>query len=86
MYQSPLADRIAKFKKEWEQASGQKAKNDSDSELRRYIIIGEIVMEAFPKFSKFEPKETEIENDIEFAPIKELMSILSDCGVIVDGL
>lgn len=45
-------------------------------ETRRKIIIGGIAEKYIPEFQKLEPKKTNAENDIEFAPVAKFFAKL----------
>jgi len=46
-------------------------------DTRRQIIIGGIVLKYFPEVLRFNPKINNEENNIEFAPLANFLSVLS---------
>ena len=47
-------------------------------DIRRNIIIGEIITKYFPDVVHFQPQLNKTKNDIEFAKLEIIVSILAD--------
>lgn len=65
-----------KRQKKIEDARDKKQKEAID--LRRKIIVGDMIVKYFPEILNFQPCRTTKETDIAFAPVKIFMSILAE--------
>lgn len=79
-----LDERIALEREKLEQlqrrkrAQGQHEKEcrRKDNERRKYII-GAMISQYFPEVENFQPRRTNAENDVEFAPLANFLSQLA---------
>ena len=78
-----LNERIAQELVEWERCSGKKKaqvlgkSNLLDVDIRRQIIVGELVCRHFPDLLQCQPRGSEAENQVEFAPLESLLKIIA---------
>ena len=79
-----LEERLARKREETKKLELQlKAKESREkskerkNDTRRQIIIGGIVVKYFPEVLMFEPKHNNAENNIEFAPLADFLSVLA---------
>jgi hypothetical protein len=82
-YMTRLEKRIKQEEEEWNRkAYGQKRtmiieKSSSLSvQNRLQTIVGGYVIGCFPELLELQPKPTEQENDVEFAPVKRFLELL----------
>ena len=78
-----IEEKIARSRKKTKQLEIQKKlkdKRDQDaqrkSDTRRHTIIGRLVSKHFPDVSQFQPYRSEAENEIEFALLDAILSLL----------
>ena len=90
---SILKERIEQEINDWERLSGKKKaqvlleKADlSDIYIRRLILIGGIVMDYFPELLRLTPQETEVKNEIEFAPFISFLILLGNRRNLLERL
>lgn len=81
---STLKERIEEEIVDWERLSGKKKAQMFlgqpdllDVDIRRLILIGGFAMDYFPELLYFTPQETEVKNEIEFAPLIHFFYLLS---------
>jgi hypothetical protein len=81
---SRLNELLAQEVDEWKRLSGQKAtqqpqgnSNPLSVDTRRQIIIGGMVIDKFPELLRFEPRNNEAEDNIEFAPFISFLALLA---------
>ena len=82
---SSINDAIIQAKDRYLQAKRrQQLQDNRDKEAqrkldtRRKIIIGAIFAEIFPYVRQFQPRRTQAENTIEFAPLRELLVMIAE--------
>ena len=81
---SSTEERIARTKEkrlqlERRKRAEEKSKKEKEHKVNisRQIIIGKIVLRYFPQILRFQPKRTDAENEIEFAPLIDALSVLA---------
>jgi len=87
---SNIDERIAKEREKLEQLKRQKRAQEAREKKRkdainkdRWMKIGIIFETKFQAVSQLTPRRTKAENDIEFAPLTEFISILAgDMGIV----
>jgi len=87
---SSVNDRIEKAKERLEQLKHQKKLQDmrerkakQKTDIRRYIIIGEMVCKYFPEVMLYQPRKTNTENAEEFSHLDDFLQELSISDDIV---
>jgi len=87
-----LNEKITKKAEELEQLKRQKRakqmraqKEARKEDTRRKIVIGGIVLKYFPELEKLHPQRNNAENDIEFSPLANFLSVLaSDKNLVAE--
>lgn len=71
-----LAEHYARLEEEWNPKSSQVVKSNVFEKITHYsadsvsrTVIGDIFCEYVPQAGRFQPKATEKENEVEFAPV-----------------
>ena len=84
MSSSNIDERIAKSQERTAQLKGQKKeqeirerKQQEAINTRRKIIAGGIVEKYLPEVLELQPQRTDAENEIEFAPLGKILSVLA---------
>ncbi|MFP3153591.1 hypothetical protein LQZ18_04030 [Lachnospiraceae bacterium ZAX-1] len=79
-----INEQISKEREELKQLKRQqRAQNIKDRktadaiDTRRKIILGEMVSKYFPEVLHFQPRQTRAENDFEFLPLANFLSMLA---------
>lgn len=73
-----LAEHYARFEEEWKQTNSKVDKHKvfekiahHNPDTARLIILGGILEEYIAQTKRLQPKHTEAENDMEFAPVSQ---------------
>jgi len=88
-----LNEKITKKAEELEQLKRQKRakqmraqKEARKEDTRRKIVIGGLVLKYFPQLEQLNPQRNNAENDIEFSPLANFLSVLASDKELVSQL
>jgi len=88
-----LNEKISKKAEELEQLKRQKRakqmrtqKEARKEDTRRKIVIGGLVLKYFPQLEQLHPQRNNAENDIEFSPLANFLSVLASDKELVAEL
>ena len=65
---------LQKEKRREQERMCRESKKKQAIDTRRHIILGKLVAQYFPGVLRFQPKLTETENSVEFAPFEEFLA------------
>ena len=69
-------ERTAQLKRQKKEQEIRERKQQEAINTRRKIIVGGIVEKYFPYVLELQPRRTDAENEIEFAPMEKILSVL----------
>jgi hypothetical protein len=79
-------ERLEQLKRQKKVEDARDKKQKEAIDLRRKIIVGNMIVKYFPEILNFQPRRTTKETDIAFAPVEVFMSILAEDEHYVSSL
>jgi hypothetical protein len=79
-------ERLEQLKRQKRIDDAREKKQRDAIDLRRKIIVGEMIVKYFPEILNFQPCRTTKETDIVFTPVKIFISILAEDEHYVSSL
>jgi len=81
-----LEERLEQKKRQKRAQEKRDQEKSRKEDTRRKIVIGGIVLKYFPELSELAPQRSNADNDIEFASLANLLSVLATDKELVDQL